>query len=142
MAAAGVWQRITAPGQALASRIQIADSFAVSTLNSLGSCNAAAIDTDNAIGQFEHFAISMDTFDNSHAALAGGTNMGISQQLRIQQCQHNLQQQELQLRLLELHRQRDYDNAQQTTMTSVASIASSNPQGITNVGDMYTADFN
>ncbi len=142
MAAAGVWQRITAPGGTLAARIQMADSFAISTMNSLGSCNASAIDTDSAIGQFEHFAISMDTFDNTHAALAGGTNMGIDQQLRIQECQHNLQQQELQLRLLELHRQRDYENAQQTSVQSVTSIASSNPQGLTNVGDMFIADFN
>jgi len=138
----GVWQRLTTPGATLAARIQMADGFAQSIITSLGSCNAAAIDTDSAIGQFEHFAISADTFDNTHAALAGGTNMGLSQQLRIQECQHNLQQQQLQLELLRLHRDRDYENAQQTSVTSVASIAAANPQAPTNVGDMFTADFN
>ena len=140
--AAGVWQRLTTPGATVRARVQMADGFAQSVITSLGSCNAAALDTDSAIGQFERFAMSADTLDNTRAAIGGGTNMGITQQLRIQECQHNLQQQQLQLELLRLHRERDYENAQQNSVTAVATIAASNPQAPTNVGDMFTADFN
>ncbi len=142
LVAAGVWQEMTRPGATIANRIQIADSFGTSMASSLGSCQAAAMQNDGAIGQLESVAVSMDTLDNTHASLGGLTNMGISQQLRAGQCQQNLQQQIVQSHMLNVMRQRDYDNDQLTTQQNVSSISQSNPRGITNLSAMGIADFN
>ena len=139
--AAGVWQEMTKPGASIANRIQIADAFGTSMANSLGSCNAAAMQNDGAISQLESVARSMDPLDNTNAALGGMTNQGIAQQLRTQQCQQNIQQQQAQLQMVQLMRQRDYDNAQLTTQQNVQTIAISNPRGITNIVALQTADF-
>lgn len=140
--AAGVWQEMTRPGVTIQNRIQIADSFGTSIANSLGSCQAAAMQNDGAIGQLESIAISMDGLDNTHAALGGMTNMALTQQLRGQQCQQNLQQQAVQAHMLQMMRQRDYDNDLLTTQQNTLSLASSNPRGITNLSAMSVADFN
>jgi hypothetical protein len=142
LVAAGVWQEMTKPGATIANRIQIADAFGASMANSLGSCQAAALQNDGAIGQLESVAISMDTLDNTRASLGGLTNMGISQQLRAQQCQQNLQQQAVQAHMLQMMRQRDYDNDLLTTQQNTLSIATSNPRGITNLSAMSVANFN
>jgi hypothetical protein len=140
--AAGVWQRMTMPGTTLSSRIQIADSFGTSMLNSLGNCNAAAAQTHGAIGELENLAMSIAALDNTHAALGGAANMGITQQLRIQECQHNLQQQQAQAQMISLMRQRDYENAQQTTYQNIGTISLQNPRGIVHLSGLMTANFN
>jgi hypothetical protein len=142
LAAAGVWQEMTRPGTSLLTRIQIADAFGISMANSLGSCNAAAMQSDGAIGQLESIAASVSTLDNTRAALGGATNMGITQQLRIQECQHNLQQQQAQIQMLQLMRERDQENAQLTTYQNIDAIAASNPRGMTNLSALNLADFN
>jgi len=139
--AAGVWTEMTNPNVSVANRIQIADAFGTSMANSLGSCQAAALQNDGAIGQLESVAISADPMNNTYMTMGNLTNMGISQQLRIQQCQHNLQQQQVQGQMLQMMRQRDYDNYQYTTQTNMLSIAASNPRGITDLVSMQTADF-
>jgi hypothetical protein len=142
LVAAGVWQEMTRPGATLQNRIQIADAFGTSMANSLESCNSAAMQSDGAIGQLESIALSMSTLDNTRAALGGATNMGLTQQLRIQECQHNLQQQQAQIQMLQLMRQRDQENAQLTTYQNIDAIATSNPRGITNLSALNLADFN
>ena len=142
LAAAGAWQAMTKPGVTLANRIQLADAFGTSMASALGSCQAAALQNDGAIGQLESIALSMDTLDNTRAALGGLTNMGMTQQLRIQQCQHTLQQQQVQAQMLQIMRARDYDNDQITTQQNVISIAAANPRGVTNLMGLRTADFN
>ncbi len=142
LAAAGVWQEMTRPGTSLQNRIQIADAFGASMANSLGSCNAAAMQSDGAIGQLESIALSMSTLDNTRAALGGATNMGITQQLRIQECQHNLQQQQAQIQMLQLMRQRDQENAQFTTYQNITAISTAKPRGITNLSALNLADLN
>jgi hypothetical protein len=140
--AAGVWQEMVKPGGSLANRVQIADAFGGSMVGSLGSCNAAAVQTDGAIGQFENFATSFATLDNTHAALGGATNMGLTQLLRVQECQHNLQQQQAQAQLVHLMQQRDYEYSQLTTQQDVVSIGQSNPRGMTNLAALNAASFN
>lgn len=140
--AAGVWQEMTRPGATIENRIQIADAFGTSMANSLGSCQAAAMQNDGAIGQLESIAISMDGLDNTHAALGGATNMALTQQLRTQQCQQNLQQQAVQAHMLNVMRQRTLDNDQLTTQQNVMTISQSNPRGITNLSALGVADFN
>ncbi len=140
--AAGAWQQMTAPRTSMQNRIQIADGFGTSMMDALGGCNASAIQNDGAIGQLEQIALSMNTLDNTGAALGGMSNMGISQQLRIQQCQHNIQQQQAQAQMLQMMRQRDYENAQFTTYQNVDAITASNPRGITNLSGLMLADFN
>jgi len=142
LAAAGVWQAMTKPGLTLANRIQLADAFGTSMASALGSCQASALQNDGAIGQLENIALSMNTLDNTHAALGGLSNMGMTQQLRIQQCQHTLQQQQVQAQMLQVMKARDYDNAQLTIQQDAVSIAATNPRGMTSLIPLRTADFN
>jgi hypothetical protein len=68
--------------------------------------------------------------------------MGITQQLRIQECQHNLQQQQAQIQMLQLMRQRDQENAQFTTYQNITAISTAKPRGITNLSALNVADLN
>jgi hypothetical protein len=140
--AAGAWQQMTAPGTSMQNRIQIADAFGTSMMDALGGCNASAIQNDGAIGQLEQIALSMNTLDNTRAALGGMSSMGNTQMLRIQECQHNIQQQQAQAQMLQLMRQRDYDNAQNTIYQHIDAVVTSNPRGITNLSGLMLADFN
>ena len=68
--------------------------------------------------------------------------MSMTQQLRIQQCQHTLQQQQVQAQMLQVMKARDNDNDQLTTLQNVLSIAATNPRGMTSLIALRTADFN
>ncbi len=114
--AGAAWQQMTARGpmnsmQAITSRIQLADSFGASMLNSIGSCNAAAAQSNGSIASLEQMAIDLSPNANTRANQANLGNMGQTQQLRIQQCQQNIQQQQAQLQMLHAMAQRDQDQA-------------------------------
>ena len=70
--AAAAWQQMTAPGgrnsfQAMNSRIQLADSFGASVLNAVGSCSAAAAQTNGSIAALEQMGISLNQGANTRA---------------------------------------------------------------------------
>ena len=132
---------MTSPNTSLQSRIQLADSFGTSMIDAAGGCSAAAVQNNGAIGALEQVMQSMSGLDNTHAALAGGTNMALTQQLRIQQCQHTLALQRNQARMLQMMRDRDYENAQSTTYAHIDAVALSNPMGLTNVNSTILADI-
>jgi hypothetical protein len=112
--AASVWQQMTAPGarnsmQAINSRIQLADSFGAAMLNSIGSCNAAAAQSEGSLSALEQMAIDLSPNANTRANQANLNNMGQTQSLRIQECQHNIQLQQAKLQMLHTMAQRDTD---------------------------------
>lgn len=114
--ASAVWQQMTAPGglnsfQAMSNRIKLADSFGASTLNAIGSCNAAAAQSNNSITSLEQMASDLNPSANTRANQANLNNMGQTQQLRIQQCQHAMQTQQAQLQMLHAMQERDQDQA-------------------------------
>jgi hypothetical protein len=92
--AGAAWKQMTAPGGSLQNRIKMADSFAASMLNSVGSCNAAAAQSDGSLGKLEQMAADLSPAANSRANQANLGNMASTQQLRVQECQHNLQLQQ------------------------------------------------
>lgn len=127
--AAAVWQQMSAPGgrnsfQAMNSRIQLADSFGASVLNAVGSCNAAAARTDSSIASLEQIAISLSPSANTRATQANLGNLAHTQQLRIQQCEQNIQTQQAQLLMLQALAQRDQDQAIYNMRTADAATRS------------------
>jgi hypothetical protein len=146
IAAGTVWREMTTPGglqfASIQNRVALADAMGPSMIDALGGCNAAMIQTNGAIGQLEMASFSSATADNSTDSLGGQSSVGLTQQLRIQQCQQNLQQQQAQLQLLDALRHRDYENAQYSTYQNIDAIANANPAGIVNIGGLNTADFN
>jgi len=139
-----IWREMATsltPGMTIQNRIQLADAMGPSMIDALGGCNASLLQSDSAIGALEQVALSSSLLDNTNDALGGAASVGTVQQLRIQECQHNLQQQQAQLELLQLMRQRDYDNAQYTTEQNIGLIAASNPRGIINISSLNLADF-
>ena len=139
--AANTWSQMTSPNMSLQSRIQLADSFGASMIDAAGGCSAAAVQNNGAIGALENITQSVATLDNTHAALAGASNAALTQQLRTQQCQHTLQLQQNQAHMLQMMRQRDYENAQATTYTHIDAVALSNPMGLANVNNTLLADI-
>jgi hypothetical protein len=129
------------PGMTIQNRVQLADAMGPSMIDALGGCNASLLQSDGAIGALEQVALSTALLDNTNDSLGGATSVGTVQQLRIQECQHNLQQQQAQLQLLQLMRQRDYENAQYNTYQNIDLIAVSNPRGLINISSLNTADF-
>ena len=124
-----VWQQMTARGainsmQAIKSRIQLADSFGVSMLNSVGSCNAAAQQTNGALSSLEQMAIDLTPSANTRANQANLNNMGQTQALRVQQCQQNIQQQQAKLQMLHAMAQREHDQAIYNMRTADAATRS------------------
>jgi hypothetical protein len=139
-----IWREMATsltPGMTIQNRVQLADAMGPSMIESLGGCNASLLQSDGAIGALEQVALSTSLLDNTNDALGGAASVGTVQQLRIQECQHNLQQQQAQLQLLQLMRQRDYDNAQYNTYQNIDVIAASNPRGIINISSLNLADF-
>jgi hypothetical protein len=126
---AAVWQQMTAPGGtnsflALSNRIKLADSFGTSMLNAIGNCNAAAAQTNGSIGSLEQMASDLSANANTRANQSNLNNMGQTQQLRIQQCQHAMQMQQAQLQMLHAMQQRDQDQAVLNMDTQAAAIQS------------------
>jgi hypothetical protein len=124
-----VWQQMTARGamnsmQAINSRIQLADSFGASMLNSIGSCNAAAQQTNGSLSSLEQMAIDLSPSANTRANQANLNNMGQTQALRVQQCQQNIQQQQAQLQMLHALAQREQDQAIYNMRTADAATRS------------------
>jgi hypothetical protein len=122
-----VWQQMTSRGamnsmQAVNSRIQLADSFGASMLNSIGSCNAAAAQTDGSISALEQMAIDLSPNANTRANQANIGNMGRTQQLRIQECQHNIQMQQAKLQMLHTMAQRDTDQQVLNMATTAQTV--------------------
>jgi hypothetical protein len=122
-----IWQQMTAPGatnsfQALNARIAMADSFGASALNAIGSCNAAAAQSDGSIASLEMMAIDLNPATNTRAAQGNLSNMGTTQQLRIQECQHNIQLQQAKLQTLQTMAQRARDQQMATMMTTDQTV--------------------
>jgi hypothetical protein len=122
-----VWQQMTAPGgrnsfQALNSRIQLADSFGASALNAIGSCNAAAAQSDGSIASLEMMAVDLNPAANTRANQANLSNMGQTQQLRIQECQHNIQLQQAKMQALQTMAQRARDQEMSTMLATDQTI--------------------
>jgi hypothetical protein len=115
-AAGGVWQQMMSPGASVASRMALADSFAAAALNSIGSCQQAALANDGALNRLEGMAIDLNPASNTRANQANLSNMSMAQALRVQECQHNLQMQQAKLQLLQVQQQRtkDQEMADQT----------------------------
>jgi hypothetical protein len=108
LAAAGTtWQQMATHGFGLRNRINLADSFGTSMLNTLGNCYAAAARNDGKISALESIATSTDPSANTRATQANIGNMSSTQALRIQECQHNLQMQQAKLQMLNALEQRD-----------------------------------
>ncbi len=143
-----VWRGMTTvpPGSfpylTVQNRVALADAMGPSTIDALGGCNASLLQSDGAISALEQIALSTGILDNTNDSLGGQRSVGTVQQLRIQECQHNLQQQQAQLQLLDTLRERDYENAQFNTYQNIDLIANANPAGIVNLGGLLTADFN
>jgi hypothetical protein len=122
-----VWQQMTASGgrnsfQALNARIQMADSFGAAALNAIGSCNAAAAQSDGSIASLEMMAIDLNPAANTRANQANLSNMGQTQQLRIQECQHNIQLQQAKLQALQTMAQRARDQQMATMFATDQTI--------------------
>lgn len=119
---AGVWQQMMAPGTSAMSRMMMADSFAAAALNSIGSCNQAALGNDAALSRLEQMSIDMNPSANTRANQANLANMSSTQILRVQECQHNLQLQQAKLQLLAVQQQRTQDQqiADKATATTAA----------------------
>jgi hypothetical protein len=147
-AASTVWLDMASPAIAaipsltIQNRIRLADGFGSSMIDALGGCNASIGATDAAIGALEQIVLSVAVLDNTNDALGGARSAAAMQQLRMQECQHNMQQQQAHMLMLQTLRQRDYENAQFTTYQNIDVIANGNPAGIVNIGGLNTADLN
>lgn len=108
-AAGAAFKTMTQPGLSMQYRIALIDSFGTSMLNTLGNCYAAAAKTDGAMSALETMAISMNPDANTRANQANVTNLGLSQSLRIQECQHNMQMQQAKLQMIQALAQREQD---------------------------------
>jgi hypothetical protein len=141
-----VWQDMASssfqgnPTGTIQNRIQLADSMGPSMIDSIGGCNASLFQTDTAIGALESMAFSNDIGANSSDALAGISGVGHTQTLRLQECAHNVQLQQAQVVLVDLLRQRDYENTQFNTYQNIDLFAGNSP-GINNVSGILTATF-
>jgi uncharacterized protein with PhoU and TrkA domain len=93
-------------------------------LNSIGSCNAAAQQTNGALSSLEQMAIDLSPSANTRANQANLNNMGQTQALRVQQCQQNIQQQQAQLQMLHALAQREQDQAIHNMRTADAATRS------------------
>ncbi len=120
LAAAGVtWQNMTNPNMSLQSRMAMLNSFATSSLNSLGSCNSAAINNSTALGSLQSLAISMAPANNTAASLGALNNMNQTQAIHYLQCQENLAEQRLKLQLIQAHESMDRDQYTTATNTTI-----------------------
>lgn len=120
--AGAVWQQMAAPGSSLQSRIAMSDSFATSAINSIGSCNQAANTNGASLGSLEQMASDLSPGANTRANQANISNMSQTQQLRVAQCQQNLQSQIAKLQLVQIQNQRSQDQYlldKQTSQTAV-----------------------
>lgn len=139
-----VWQDMAtpfvgaSPTTTIQNRVQLADAMGPSMIDAIGGCNASLVSTDGAIANLEAMAFSTDPLDNSNDALGGGSVVGHTQTLRLQECQHNVQLQQAQLQLVNLLRQRDYENTQFNTYQNIDLFAGNAP-GINNVSGVLTA---
>jgi hypothetical protein len=129
-AAGTTWQRMATPGSSLKNRIDLADSFGASMLNSLGNCYAAAQQNIGPLASLQSLAASVDPEANTRATQANIANMSFSQALRIQQCQQNLQLQQAKLQTLDALATRERDQAIYSMRTEDATI-----RGSLSVGD-------
>jgi hypothetical protein len=142
-----VWQDMATspfvanPTFTIQNRVQLADAMGPSMIDAIGGCNASLVQSDGAIAALEGMAFSTDPLDNSNDALGGGAVVGHTQNLRLQECQHNVQLQQAQLQLVNLLRQRDYENTQFNTYTNIDLFAGNAP-GINNVSGVLIATFN
>jgi hypothetical protein len=109
VSAAGAFQSMTLPGFSMQYRISLMDSFGPAMLQAIGSCTAAAQQTDQATSALEGMAIDNNPAANTRANQANVNNLGLSQSLRIQECQHNMQLQQSKLQLVQAMAQRDQD---------------------------------
>ena len=131
LAAAGTtWQRMATPGASLKNRIDLADSFGTSMLNSLGNCFAAAQQNTGPVASLQSLVASVDPAVNTQAAQANIANLSFSQALRIQQCQQNLQLQQAKLQTLDALAARERDQAVYSMRTEDAAA-----RGNLSVGD-------
>lgn len=131
VAAAGTtWQRMATPGTSLKNRIDLADSFGASMLNSLGNCYAAAQQNTGPLASLQSLAASVDPEANTRATQANIANMSSSQALRVQQCQQNLQLQQAKLQTLDALAARERDQAAYSMRTEDAAA-----RGNLSVGD-------
>lgn len=103
------WQQMTRPGMGFQNRLNLADSFGASMLNALGNCYTTAQSQNGALSMLESAAISLDPMANTRANQSNITNMGITQQLRLQECQHNLQMNQAKIQMLRALQERDRD---------------------------------
>ena len=126
--------------QALNSRIALADSFGASTLNAIGSCNAAAAQTDGSIASLEQMAIDLNPSANTRANQANLNNLGQTPQLRIQECQHNLQLQQAKMQALHTRAQRQQDQEILNMRTTDAAVRSQMTVSDTDQDILHLAD--
>jgi hypothetical protein len=110
-AAGGTWQNMAAPGTSLKNRIDLADSFGASMLHSLGNCYAAGQVNAGPLMSLQSLLASVDPLANTQATQANIANLSLSQSVRIQQCQQNLQLQQAKLQTLAALAARERDQA-------------------------------
>ena len=128
------------PYLTIQNRVMIADAFGASMIDTLGSCNAAMVQTDGAIYSLEGSALSSGLLENTNDTLNGQQSVGITQQLRIAECQTNLQTQIGQMQLLNALRNRDYENSQSAIYQKIDMVTDSG--GPVDIGGLNTAPFN
>ncbi len=129
-----VWTQMTAPGglnsfAALNNRIQMATSFGTEMLNAIGSCNASMSVNNNALGALEGVGVSLNGNANTRATQANIGNMGMTQNLRMQQCQQAMAAQDAKIRLFQLAQQQTAAQTELQHRTSQAATMGSFTMG-------------
>jgi hypothetical protein len=133
------WQRASTPGTSILARVSLADSMGADALMTIGNCNQNALTNDGAIGALESIAISSGQDANTAAALGNLQNMAATQQLRLQQCQHAMENERLKQMSLETLRQRDLESQTLTTYQNIDLLYSSNPAYMSDATSWLTA---
>jgi hypothetical protein len=138
-AATGAWQTASNPLTSLQARINLADSMGAEALMVIGSCNQNAQQNDISITSLESEAMSGDGLANTAAALGNIQNMGQTEALRTQQCQHAMENERLKQMSLETLRYRDLESQSLTTFQTIDTYYATNSVGMTDVSTALNA---
>jgi len=127
--AANSVQQMMLPGQSMQNRIAMAASFSTAMLNSIGSCNAAAASNSNALAGLQQMAMDMNPSANTQSQQANIANLSMAQQLQMEECKQNLQQQIAKAHMLTMMERLDRDQSSQANYTTMQASLTNNPMG-------------